>query len=154
MKDTIQIIVDGYKVKKYETDDKKVATVSKKGLVKAVGDGTAKITITTTKKVKGAYKTLVLTVKVTDPDAPKSVKIKEGKKKTLNVGDKLQLTAVLKPEKANTKLTWTTSDKKIATVSKKGLVKAKKEGKVEITVTTSNGKSATIKITVKKKKKE
>ena len=153
VKDTIQIIVDGYKVKKYETDNKKVATVTDKGLVKAVGAGTAKITITTTKKIKKQYKTLVLTVKVTDPNAPKSVKIKEGKKATLKVGGKLQLTAVLKPEKAKTRLTWTSSDKKIATVSSKGLVKAKKPGEVKITVTTGNGKSATIRITVKKKSK-
>ena len=61
--------------------------------------------------------------------------------------------AVVKPGGAVTKLKWTTSDKKVATVSKDGVVKAKKPGEAEITVTTGNGKSATIKITVKKKKK-
>ena len=60
-------------------------------------------------------------------------------------------TTTLSPKKAKSKLTWTTSNKKVATVSSKGVVKAKKVGKAKITVTTANGKKATITITVKKK---
>ena len=98
---------------------------------------------------KGKYKTLVLTVKVTDPNAPTKVSIEQGDKATLRVGEKLKLTAVVKPDKAKTELTWTSSDRSVATVSKKGVVKARKPGKADITVTTDNGKTATIRIKVK-----
>lgn len=153
VKDKLRIVVDGYKVKKYETSDGKVAKVTKQGLVKTVGAGKARITVTTTEKLKkGKYKTLVLTVKVTDPNAPAKVSIEQGDKATLRVGEKLKLTAVVKPERAQTNLTWTSSDRSVATVSDKGVVKARKEGKADITVTTDNGKSATIRIRVKEKK--
>lgn len=153
VKDKLRIVVDGYKVKKYETSDGTVAKVTKQGLVKAVGAGKARITVTTTEKLKkGKDKTLVLTVKVTEPNAPAKVSIEQGDKATLRVGEKLKLTAVVKPERAQTNLTWTTSDRSVATVSEKGVVKARKEGKVDITVTTDNGKSATIRIRVKEKK--
>ena len=47
-----------------------------------------------------------------------------------------------------TKLTWSTANKKIATVGKTGLVTAKKAGKVKITVKTANGRKASIVVTV------
>ena len=76
-------------------------------------------------------------------------------KKTANlkVGKTLTLKATLTPKDATAsqvKLTWKSSNTKIATVSAKGKVKAKKAGTVTITVTTPNGKKATCKITVKK----
>ena len=85
------------------------------------------------------------------PKAPTAIKITQGKKKTTKVGKKLTLKVKLTPSKAKTKLTWKSSNKKVATVSSKGVVKAKKPGKAKITVTTANGKKATITITVKKK---
>ena len=83
--------------------------------------------------------------------APTAIKITQGKKKTMKVGKKLTLKVKLTPSKAKTKLTWKSSNKKVATVSSKGVVKAKKPGKAKITVTTANNKKATITITVKKK---
>jgi len=47
-------------------------------------------------------------------------------------------------------LTWSSGNKKIATVSKTGLVNAKKKGTVTITVKTANNKKAKIKIKVVK----
>jgi len=69
---------------------------------------------------------------------------------TTKVKGKLQLEAKMTSEsgKVKTKLKWTTSDKKVATVSGKGLVTGKKAGEAIITVTTANGLSATINITV------
>lgn len=48
------------------------------------------------------------------------------------------------------KVTWKSANKKIAVVSKKGIVRAKKEGKTTITAT-YNGKKYKCKVTVKKK---
>ena len=48
---------------------------------------------------------------------------------------------------------WKSSNKKIATVSKKGKVKAKRKGTAKITVTMKSGKKATCRIKVSPKKK-
>jgi uncharacterized protein YjdB len=55
---------------------------------------------------------------------------------------------VLKPLTSQQKLTYTSSNKKVVTVSSKGVVKAKKSGKVTITVK-SGSKKVKIKVTVK-----
>lgn len=61
----------------------------------------------------------------------------------------LQLTAELEPDYAVATYKWTSSDVTIATVDKNGVVTGVSEGVCEITVTSSNGKSATCKLTVK-----
>ena len=49
----------------------------------------------------------------------------------------------------NKKLTYVSSNKKVATVDKKGKIKAKKKGKCTIYVYAKNGKRAAVKVTVK-----
>ena len=82
-------------------------------------------------------------------NAPKSkAKIRINKKKvTMYVGKKLKLK--IKGIKAK-KVKWSSSNKKVATV-KKGIVKAKKKGRVIITAKVK-GKKYKCKINVKKKK--
>jgi len=78
-------------------------------------------------------------------------KIKLNKKTyTLKKGSKLKLKATLTPAKTTEKeLIWSSSKKKIATVSSKGVVKAKKNGKATITVKVKGtNKKAACKITV------
>ena len=54
---------------------------------------------------------------------------------------KITLKATVSPKNAtNQKITWKSSNKKIATVSSKGVVTGKKKGTVKITVTTADGK--------------
>ena len=66
----------------------------------------------------------------------------------LGRGESYQLNATVSPSNAtNKKITWTSSNNNIATVSN-GKVTAKKDGTVTITAKTSNGKTATCKITV------
>lgn len=48
------------------------------------------------------------------------------------------------------KVTYKSSNKKVATVNNKGKVVGKKAGKATITVTTKSGATATFKVTVKK----
>lgn len=61
-------------------------------------------------------------------------------------GKTLQLTATKTP--ANAAITWKSSDKTIATVSKSGLVTAKLPGTATITATTDKGAKATCKVKV------
>ena len=126
---------------KWTSSKPKVAMVSSKGVVTPKKAGNAKITVKTDNG-----KSATITVNVVDV---KSVKLKEGKAKTLKVGKKLTLHAIVSPAKVKSKLSWTSSNKKVATVTSKGVVKAIKAGKAKIIVKTKNGKTASITVTVK-----
>ncbi|MBQ6121321.1 MAG: leucine-rich repeat protein [Clostridia bacterium] len=123
---------------KWESSSSSVS-VSKTGLLTPKHSGKATITARTENDKKATIE-----VKVIDA---KSVSIDEGKSLTMKVGETLQLNATVLPEQVNSKLTWSSGSKRIATVSKTGLVKAKKKGTVTITVRTANKKKA--KITIK-----
>ncbi len=59
------------------------------------------------------------------------IRISGGKKK-LKKGKKLRLSATVWPIRLGQKVTWSSSNKKVAKVSKKGVVKARKKGTVKI----------------------
>lgn len=91
---------------------------------------------------------------VTPPStvAVTNVKI-EATKTTIKVGETTILQAVVEPTTAtNKKVTWSSSDDKVATIDSNGQVKGIKEGEATITATTEDGnKTATLKITIEKK---
>lgn len=72
-------------------------------------------------------------------------------KKTVNLRKGASYTIAVKrtPKTANDKLTYRSSNKKVATVSAEGKVKAKKKGKATITVKAASGKKVTVKVVVK-----
>lgn len=126
---TVQLKVKNTKKSvKWSTSDKKVATVSKKGLVKGVKDGKATITA---KIGKNKY-TCKVTVKACMNVA----------KKTLTTGASYQLS-----QKGLSGVKWSSSDTKVATVNSKGKVTAKKAGTATITAKAGK-KKVTCKITV------
>lgn len=55
-------------------------------------------------------------------------------KRTVEIGKKLRLKVKIRHKKKGSKLVWSSSSKKIATVSKQGIVSGKKAGKVKISV--------------------
>ncbi len=130
----------------WTSSNKKVATVSKNGLVKAKKIGKTTITVTTK---DGSY-TAKCTVTVKKAVAVTKVKLNK-KSKTLKVGKTYQLKATVKPTNATIKdVTFKSSNKKVAIVDSTGKVTAKKKGTATITVTTKDGKfTATCKIKVK-----
>ena len=68
---------------------------------------------------------------------------------TLDIGKTSNLRATVYPSNAsNKKCTWSSSNTSVATVDSNGKVTAKKAGTATITVKTSNGKTATCKVTV------
>lgn len=76
-------------------------------------------------------------------------------KKTIYMKKKTSMTVPIEAYSENnteSKLTWKSSKPKVASVNKKGKIKAKKVGKTKITVTAENGKKLTIKVNVVKKK--
>ena len=127
----------------WTSNKKSVATVSSKGIVKAKKKGTAVITAKYGKSKK-------FTCKVTVKQPVKSIKL-NNTSVTLKKGSSLTLKAAIAPSSANNKaVTWSSSNKKVATVSSKGVVKAVGNGTATITVKAKDGsgKKATCKITV------
>ena len=81
-------------------------------------------------------------------------KVKLNKKKATIVNDgKVKLKATLVPDVKgkkikNKKVKWSVSNKKIASITQKGVVQGKKAGTVTVTAKAANGKKATAKIKV------
>jgi len=125
----------------YKTSNKKVATVDAKGKIKAKKTGKANITVTSANGKS-------VTIKVTVKKAPNKITVTT-KSKTLKKGKTFKIKYKLPKNTASNKITFKSSNKKVATVDAKGKVKALKKGKATITVQTFNKKKAKIKITVK-----
>lgn len=125
----------------WSSSNPSVATVSQKGKVTALKVGKAKIIVKTD---NGKKASCTVTVK----PAPTKVKLNKTKA-TLGVKEKLPLKAAVSPSKAYTTLTWKSSDKAVAAVSKQGVVTPRKPGTAVITVSTHNGKTAKFTVTVK-----
>ena len=133
---------------KFTTSNKKIATVTAKGVVKAKKAG--KVTIT----AKAGSKKAVC--KVTVKKVSKKVKkVTVNKSKvTVYVGKTSKISATVTPAKATIKkLAYKTSNKKVATVTAKGVIKGVKAGTAKITVAAVDGskKKTTVTVTVKKK---
>ena len=125
----------------WKSSNKKVATVTSSGKVKAVKAGTA--TITCTSEITGEKATCKVTVFEGSVTLDKT-------EVTLQKGKTVTLKATVEPTTLEDKsVTWTSSDKKVATVTSSGKVKGVKAGTATITCTSNaTGMSATCKVTV------
>ncbi len=124
----------------WKTSNKKVATVTSAGVVKPVGKGTATITAVSENGLTATCKVTVY-MKVTGVSLNKTAA-------TVYAGEKLTLKATVSPADANKPtVTWSTSDKSVATVNSKGVVTGVKAGTAVITAKTAEG-SFTAKCTV------
>ena len=131
----------------FKTSNKKIVTVNTKGKITAKKKGTARIYV-----ISKADKKKKCTITVTVGTPVTKVKLNKTKA-NLNVGKSLTLKTTLSPKKPSNKgIIWKSSNTKVATVTSKGVVKAKKAGTVTITATAKDGsgKKAACRITVKK----
>ena len=137
----------------WTSSNEKVATVSSNGLVTGKSAGSAVITA---KADSGAQATANIAVRAKPTPTPTpSVHVESVDigitQTTKYVGDKLQLTAKITPDAASGhKVTWSSNNTSIATVSNNGLVTTKKVGTVVITAKV-DGKEASGTIIVKSK---
>lgn len=134
----------GDSIKSWKSANTSIVTVNKKGKIKAKNKvGKTTVTITLKSGLKKKISVRVQKGKV------KTTKIKNVKKKiSLKKGESVKLKPALSPITSSDKITYTSSNKKVASVNKKGTIKAKKKGKATITVKSGN-KKVTCKITVK-----
>lgn len=119
-KKIIQLSADTESVVKYTSDNEKVAVVDENGRVTAKKAGTALITAS----ADGYQSTCRIVVKKpTFKVAKKMIKVKKGKKARIIVK--------VRPTK---KVVFASANKKIAAVTKKGMLKGMKKGKTKIKV--------------------
>lgn len=133
---SVTLTVNGAKkAPKWSSSNKKVASVSKKGVVKAKKKGSATIT------AKVGKKTYKCKVKVKEPKPAMNAT-----SLTLTKG----ATYKLKVNNLSGKFTWSTSNKKVASVSGSGSVKGLSEGTAVISAKSKkNKKTYKCKVTVK-----
>lgn len=135
-------------VKSNKTKILKVVSYNASGSIKLKAQkqtGTAKLTVTL---ASGLTKTIK--VKVQNGTVATSKISGLSKKLTLKKGGSAALKPVIAPITSQQKVTYSTSNKKVATVTSKGVIKARKKGKAKITVT-SGSKKFVITVTVKAK---
>ena len=124
----------------YASSNKKVAAVNAKGVITAKKVGTAKITI------RSGKKKTVVTVKVTGVKTTNLTGVPETK--TVSKGKTFRIKAKAVPKNTDEKITYTSSNKKVVTVTSKGVVKGIRKGTATITVR-SGSVVKTCKVTVK-----
>ena len=118
----------------YKSSKSSIAVVNSKGIVKGKKLGTAKIIV---RSKKNNNKKASITVKVVNP----ATKVALDKKKTfITIGGSVKLKATVKGKKNYCKsVVWTTSNKRVAAVSKSGVVKAKAAGKAVVRAVAADG---------------
>lgn len=129
----------------YKTSDPKVVTVNSKGKITAKKNGKATVTIISKANSKKKCKITVMVgtvknVSVTNLPA-NQLTLKKGK--TFTVKPKVTVTG-----KASQKVSYKSSNKKVATVNSKGKITAKKNGKATITITSKADSKKKYKISV------
>lgn len=131
----------------YQSSNTAVVSVDENGKLTANSKGTATITITTSNGLK-AY----CNINVTEAEIPVTTVTLNKTELTLYPTQKESLTCKILPENAtNKKLTWKSSNEKVATVNNAGMVTAIQPGTADITAELENGIKRTCTVTVKKK---
>ena len=142
----------GDKVVSWKSSNKKVVSVGRNGKVKGLKAGkTATITVQLQSGLKKSFKVKVQKKNVATKSL-KVVNVSTGKKVSSKVSLKrkqtLKLATTVSPITSKEKVKYSSSNKKVVSVSSKGVIKAKKKGKATITVK-SGKKTYKIKVTVK-----
>lgn len=139
--------IKGDKIKSAKSSNAKVVKVSVKNgklTIKGLKAGKATVTVTSTKGAKATVKITVQKQKV----ATKKLSATVSTKQTLKKGKRVTLKVAKTPFTAQDTVKWTSSNKKVATVTSKGVVKGLKKGTA--TITAKAGKKVVkFKVTVK-----
>lgn len=118
------------KAAKYKSSNSKIAKVNKNGTITAVRPGTVKITT----KYKGKSRTTKITIKKAKLSLnKKTIELSRGQKYTLKA-------FANKSGISNKNIKWTSSNSKVASINKNGIITTKKNGTTTISCKTTIGK--------------
>lgn len=134
----------GDEVVEWTSSNKKVVTVNKNGKITAKKVGTATITVIMKSGATANCKVTVQSKKVSSKIRLKKKSYKLKVKGTMS----LQYTFSNAFDEVKS---FKSSNRKVVTVSKSGILKGKKAGTAKVTIRTKNGAKATVQVTVKKK---
>ena len=117
-----------------------ILTVSADGSLSGVSAGTATVTATTSNNLKATVDISVILV-------PTGVAI-SAPSASMYVETGMTLAATVSPAGVSQRVTWSTSDSSVLTVSESGVVSGIAVGKATVTAATGNGLNASVEITV------
>lgn len=126
---------------KFNSNNTSVAKVSSKGKITATGIGKTTITATTS---DGTTSKITVNVK----KAPSKITTTPSVKKSIKKGSYFNIKYALPSGSASFKVTYSSSNKNIASVTSSGKVVGVKKGVANITIKTYNNKKSVIKVTV------
>ncbi|MGP1612675.1 MAG: Ig-like domain-containing protein, partial [Catonella sp.] len=132
------------KTAKFKSENTDVAMVDSKGRVTALAAGKTKINILA-KDNSGKKQAVVVHVRDYIPAAKLTL---SNTTLTMGIGDKQSTVYSITPSNTDDKVKWSTNNKAVATVNKKGLITGVGSGNATITASTTSGKTAQIAVTV------
>lgn len=135
-----------YKAVQWKSTNTKIATVNSNGVVKGLKRGSCYVVATAKDGSKKSAKCKVTVRQL----VTKLSYNKKTQKTSVDVGKTIKFNVVVSPSNANNKgLVFSTSNKKVATVNSKGIIKGLKRGKVVITAKAKDGSKKVVKFNIK-----
>ena len=129
---------------KWQTSDKNIAQVNGSGKIWGIAEGDAYITATTT---DGSNKRARCFVRVVEPTPVTSIVIAQ-QDVTMKRGDNMKLSYSVLPSDNSDDIEFSSDNKRVATVNRKGVVKAVGTGNAAITILATSGVSSTVNVNV------
>lgn len=141
---TVKLKINGNKKAVFTSSNKKIASVTSKGVVKGKKNGTCKVTVSLKKSKK-----IKKVIKITIGTPVKKMSIVDGSSVSVSAGDTYKVTTSVAPLNAsNKKIAYVSSNKKVATVSSDGTIKGVSNGTAVITAIAKDGSNKKSKCTV------
>lgn len=129
---------------KWQSSDKNILQVNSLGKIWGIAEGDAYVTATTT---DGSNKRARCFVKVVEPTPITSIVIAQ-QDVTMKRGDSLKLSYSVLPSDNSDDIEFSSDNKRVATVNRKGVVKAVGTGNATITILATSGVSSTVNVNV------
>lgn len=129
---------------KWQSSDKNILQVNSSGKIWGIAEGDAYVTATTT---DGSNKRARCFVKVVEPTPITSIVIAQ-QDVTMKRGDSLKLSYSVLPSDNSDDIEFSSDNKRVATVNRKGVIKAVGTGNATITILATSGVSSTVNVNV------